>query len=147
MVDENLWLIELSEKNRSRLLRAPFEVLAPPERVYRCVWELEAEVNNGGLHQYFFNSSGDHADFVLEALTLIGATQMREIVRQAIERVGSVALERDMITRRGLLLELPEEQQASLEELDQAFLAYPENLTSLLYRYVQVHRASIAGAG
>ena len=146
MVDHNLWLIELAERRNSRLALGPFEQLSQPERVFRCVWDLEAQVNNGGFEQYFFNSSGDHSHFALEALTCVGALQMRGIVQQAFDLVGAVALERDMSTRQGLLLDMTEDQQEGLEQMDQAYLAYPDDLTKLLFEYVQAHRTSFAGS-
>jgi hypothetical protein len=35
--------------------------------------DLEAEVNNGGFHQYFYNSAGDNTAEAIRALEEIGA--------------------------------------------------------------------------
>jgi len=52
----------------------------------RCFFDLvgESEVNNGGFSQYFLNSSGETAGFVVEALETIGAPNTADICRRAI---------------------------------------------------------------
>jgi hypothetical protein len=45
----NRRLIKLSESSTSRFWRLDYGDLSPPERVFLLVWELESEVNNGGL--------------------------------------------------------------------------------------------------
>ena len=38
------------------LAKFSWSELSEPERAFVAVWELEAEVNNGGFSQYFFNA-------------------------------------------------------------------------------------------
>jgi hypothetical protein len=52
----------------------------------RYLWDVswfEAEVMNGGVDQYFFNSAGDHAKDCLEALNGIGAEQSHTLLKRA----------------------------------------------------------------
>lgn len=146
MVDENRWLIQLAEHDKARFFKVAFEELTLPEQVFLCVWELEAEVNNGGFDQYFSNSSGDYARHVESALVAIGAKRMQKIVRQAIETVGEEVLAEDQEHRQERLLALDEERLERLEKIDQLYYAYPENVTKLLFAYVQKNKAQIAGA-
>jgi hypothetical protein len=44
---------------------------------------FEAEVMNGGIDQYFYNSAGDHTAACLEALQAIGAKQSAELLQRA----------------------------------------------------------------
>ncbi|WP_448137994.1 DMP19 family protein [Sphingobacterium siyangense] len=44
---------------------------------------LEAEVNNGGYNQFYFNSSGQFATALPEALKLVGATKFADLVERA----------------------------------------------------------------
>ena len=46
-------------------------------------WRLEAEVNNGGFNQYYYNSSGQYADKTEEALKLLGANKFADLVKRA----------------------------------------------------------------
>jgi hypothetical protein len=47
------------------------------------IWELEAEVNNGGFNQYYTNSSGQFANLTPNALKLVGANKFSELVNRA----------------------------------------------------------------
>lgn len=44
---------------------------------------LEAEVNNGGYNQFYFNSSGQFAAALPEALKLVGATKFADLTARA----------------------------------------------------------------
>lgn len=47
------------------------------------IWSLEAEVNNGGFNQFYFNSSGQYADLVPDALKLVGANKFADLTIRA----------------------------------------------------------------
>ncbi|WP_162914316.1 DMP19 family protein [Taklimakanibacter lacteus] len=134
----NRRLLKLAENPHSRLWRLDYDHLSPPERVFRAVWELEAEVNNGGFHQYFFNSAGNLAHHVVEALRAIGATAMAGIAQRAIKAAGYDASESHQVRRERVAALAPEPLEM-LDALDQEFYAYPDNLTALLYEYVTEH--------
>ena len=44
------------------------------------IWCLEAEINNGGFNQYYFNSSGQFAELTPDALRLVGANKLSDLV-------------------------------------------------------------------
>lgn len=133
----NQRLVEFAENQNSRLWHVDYTALSPPERVFRAIWELEAEVNNGGFHQYFLNSSGSLAPDAVDALRTIGADAMAGIVEHAIKIAGYEALAFD--DTRKAKLDVGPEVLEKLDELDQAFYANPDNLTVLLYKYVSDH--------
>lgn len=54
-------LIRISEAVWAQEAAEGIDGLSPAERVFLCVWNLEAEVNNGGFGQFFANSAGDNA--------------------------------------------------------------------------------------
>ena len=56
------------EKEYESLLK-----LSKSEQAIYIIWNLEAEINNGGFNQYYFNSSGQFADLTPDALKLIKA--------------------------------------------------------------------------
>ncbi|MBN1360105.1 MAG: DMP19 family protein [Sedimentisphaerales bacterium] len=143
-MDKNEQLIQLSE--RGRFWHLDFDDLSPAEQVFRAIWELEGEVNNGGFEQYFFNSAGDTAFAVVDALKAIGAYDMARIAEDA-NRVFPCSLPpRGREERQALLDSLDREQKAFLESLDHEFYGYPGNLTELLYDYVKRNLADIPGA-
>jgi hypothetical protein len=49
------------------------------------IWCLEAEVNNGGYNQFYFNSSGQYADLAPDALKLVGAPKFADLTTRANE--------------------------------------------------------------
>ena len=53
-------------------------------RAIYTTWLVDAEVNAGGFHQYFFNSSGQYAGDALAGYELLGAEEYAAIMRSAI---------------------------------------------------------------
>lgn len=108
--------------------------LSRPERVVYVCQALEAEVNNGGFSQFFFNSSGELANEVVDAFAAIGAVKTAEICKKAVSIYdGEVPADRD---ERDELIEDNEEAEEILEECDSAFFAYEEDLCGLIRAYV-----------
>ena len=146
MIDKNLELISLSEKSTTRFWRVSFDELSFAERVFVCVWELEAEVNNGGFELYFLNYSGDNSHFVVQSLLSIGANKAAALVDKAIDTVGAELMAEPHDDRFAALRTLSSEVRQRLSELDYEFYTYPDDLTELLYEFVQQHRNEIQGA-
>jgi hypothetical protein len=63
-----------------------FDRLNRVDQVLVTMWGLEAEVNNGGFDQYYFNGAGNQAFFAPEALRAIGAHPMASIVVPSLGR-------------------------------------------------------------
>ncbi len=112
--------------------------------MFILVREIEAEVNNGGFNQFFFNSAGDRARATAGALRTIGAERMASIVASANSSFpdGPPA---DRSVRQNLLEAIDPDTEL-FEELDQEFCGYPDDLSGLLYRFVIKHRSDIRGA-
>jgi len=49
------------------------------------IWALEAEVNNGGYNQFYFNSSGQFYKHLPDALKLVGANKFADLTIRANE--------------------------------------------------------------
>lgn len=143
-MDKNRQLIQLSEAGR--FWRLDFDDLSPAEQVFRAIWDLESDVNNGGFDQYFFNSSGDTAFAVVDALKAIGAQETARIVAEANGMFPGSSPPRDRDKRQVLLDALGPEQKAALERLDAEFFRYPDSLTELLHEYVKGNSAQVSGA-
>ena len=145
MADKNKELIALSENPATRFWKVNFQELSKPEQVFVCVWELEAQVNNGGFEQYFHNSSGDNAQSVVAALQSIGANLTAGIVERAIGVFGSNGPSPDESQRQAVVENLSEEQKEVWNKLDAEFFRYPNNLTELLHDFVMKNRNQIQG--
>ncbi|WP_411028905.1 DMP19 family protein [Spongiimicrobium sp. 3-5] len=81
------------------------EKLNSSQRVLVIVENLEREINNGGFHQFYWNSSGDYANETVDVLIKIGAKKTAEIVKSANSEFpnGQVPKERD---KRGEILDM-----------------------------------------
>jgi hypothetical protein len=122
-----------------------FFLLSPAEQVVVLIWGLEADVNNGGFNQYFFNSYSDHSGAVPHALRAIGAAQTAQIVDRALALFPGGSPPPDQTRRQALLEELDPDTD-HFETIDREFFAYPDNLTSLLVQFVRANSGSVRGA-
>jgi hypothetical protein len=136
---KNRILVALSQSDKTECGKDNFDEQSVPQKVFSSIWALEAEVNNGGFSQYFFNSSCETAGFVVEALKTVGALQMAEICRQAIATAFPDGLPSDLELIRSAAADFPDETEARLRALDEHFFQYPNDLTELLYKYVSDH--------
>ncbi len=136
MTNDKNSLIKISEAVFARYSKVGFSHLSKPEQVFVCVWSLEAEVNNGGFDQFYFNSSGDHAVETVDALESIGASHTAEIVRRANAVFGASGPSSVRAIRQEQLDALPESVRGSFDTLDQEFYAYKDDLEALLRAYV-----------
>ena len=138
-VNKNEILISLSESVATKVGKEEFEQQSLPQRVFTAIWEVEAEVNNGGFSQYFLNDSAESTSFVVNALTTIGAPKTADICSRAIVIAFPGGLPQAVEAVRSSAAEFSEDVLAKLEPLDQEFLSYPHNLTDLLFAYVTAH--------
>ena len=111
-------------------------VLSDAERIFYITQTLETEVNNGGFSQFFYNSSGDFSNELVGAFTAIGANTTASICQKAIDAFGrDIPVDRD--ERQEMLDELEsDELDEILEECDDAFFAYEDDLNELNYNFV-----------
>jgi hypothetical protein len=116
-MDKNSFLIDLSESTRTDFGRVAFDKQSPVQRVFSAIWALESEVNSGGFSSYFSGSEANTASFAPTALREIGAVKCAAIVERALQ-IGA---------------------PGDTSELDEQFMAYPDNLTELLFAYVASH--------
>ncbi len=59
------------------------EKLSSGKQAVFAIWMLQAEVNNGGFNQFYYNSSGQFAIMAKEGLDLIGANKYADLVDNA----------------------------------------------------------------
>jgi hypothetical protein len=140
----NRRLIRLAEGPNVRFWRVDHNQLSFPETVFGLIWELESEVNNGGFRQYFLNSTGAFVPRVTDPLNAVGATQTAALVQDALALLGDNVSWSDDAARRAMINSLSAQAREKLNKLDQVFyLSPPDDLTTLLYLYVDEHRAEI----
>lgn len=114
-----------------------FDQLSEIDRILVTIWWIEAEVNNGGFDQYYFNSAGNEAYFAPVALAMIGAHRMSEIAVEANARFGSDGPSRSREERQAQLDRLTADGEEPWEGLDEAFQAYPDDVGMLTRQFLQ----------
>lgn len=115
-------------------------VLNPSQKLFEMVYLLEADVNNGGFNQYFFNSSGRDAPEVVSALRTIRANRCAAIVEKALKTVEAGDLNwKDDPARKEFIASLSDEKNDQLEDINIEFWAYPDDLSDLLAAFVRTH--------
>ena len=124
------------DRAREREDQRGFAGLPERDRVLIAVWCLEAEVNNGGFHQFYFNSAGDYAQVLSGMLYAIGAHRMARIMERANRLFGEQGppLNRD---KRQEALDILTPSGNAFEQLDEEFIAYPDNLAELLEKWLR----------
>ena len=141
MDQEEIDLFRVSDEVFARYSTLPNEQVQEPERfIFLCVWELEAQVNNGGFDQYYFNDTGCRAMDAVKALTALGTDRMANLVREANGLFGPTGPSLDRKTRQEQLMALPQSSNDRLNELDAEFYKYPDKLDRLLKDFVCRHR-------
>lgn len=138
-MDKNKFLIRLSESERTDFGRVEFNEQSEPQKVFSAIWALEGEVNGGGFGHYFTSSEFDTANFAPQALRAIGAFDCAGIAERALATVSSSPLPDSQDKCQELIDSLSSSASSQLETLDEEFLAYPDDLTELLYAYVASH--------
>ena len=102
-----------------------------PEETANLVREFEDEINNGGFHQFFNNSSGDNSAETAIALETIGAPATADIAKRAIARFPDGAVPRNRSEHLELVWRIfPTTHE--FDDLNTEFWAYPDDLSALL---------------
>ena len=116
--------------------------LSTSQQTFYAVWLLEAEVNNGGFNQYYYNSGGRFAKFTPEALEQMGAKHFANLMA----RTNQVYIsENNKITEHldGTLEGFSKSYHNNpLNELDEEFyrLYSTEDLQTLQVEFIRNHK-------
>jgi hypothetical protein len=103
--------------------------------VRRLIDALEGEVNNGGFDQFFFNSAGNEAAEIIQALEAVGASKTAAIVRRACAKFPGGMPPAERFVRQDVLLDVVSPDAEAFEQEDDDFLAYEEDLLALVAAY------------
>jgi len=119
-----------------------FDCLSPNEKTYYAVSILDGEVYNGGIHQFFFNHSGEHYQEALNGLAELGAFHSREVLIAAkLLLFPDCEMPRNTQLRREILNSCPNESSTDrlLNELDNKYYENHDKLGERLRKYALEH--------
>jgi HEAT repeat protein len=125
-----IWEIE---KNRG------YESLSREQKLYRAVMRCDGEINNGGLAQYFVNSSGDDWRDAVSGFKEMGFEERRKILDEAIAMFGEAGPSTDRTARQKQLKKIYQRNDAAFEELDDRYYKSSEAVKVLMTRFVLAH--------
>lgn len=104
---------------------------------------LNIQIQNGGLHQYFFNGYGQFAFVTIRNLEVIGANKMSLILKEATRLVNYEGLEHDEFRERVFnrdidkLKNFEDNLAIELDSLDDQFYECSDDLEKLLVKYLR----------
>jgi hypothetical protein len=124
-----------ADNDRSALLQLPRGL-----QVFYLSFILEVEVMNGGVNQFFWNSSSQMADLVPAALRELGSPAAAKIFEEA-QLVANIEATRRTSFKEEETLKafMDSYKETALSSFDDPLCALAENFPSLRAIYVRVH--------
>ena len=124
----------IDKKDRTDLSRVELIVLA--------VESLEREVNNGGYHQFFINTSREFAGLIVEALREIGCSNCAAITEDALAvlKVENVS---DIRAVEQAAHELTAEEVEKLDACDERYYRNKEAIADSLFSFIEQNSEQI----
>jgi HEAT repeat protein len=116
-----------------------FDGLSHPQRVVYCASLFDDEVCNGGIMQFFGNSSGDHAADTLDALRELGHPEAEAALALAMKHVGPLAREPDREMRLAAFEGRYEQLKAVFDPLESAYYQTGGRLRQKMLLYAVDH--------
>jgi hypothetical protein len=113
--------------------------LSMPEKNICYIEDLEREVNNGGLDQFFLNSSGDNTQETITALRQIGSMRFLGILESAAQQFPEARVPKDRDERMAVMEQIEDKTGPIWDSLDTEFYKYEEDIYGLLISYIQGH--------
>ncbi len=136
---------------------AALKRLSRGQQLILNLYIFTTEMSNGGLEQYFWNSSGDAAEELLLDLEELGAVALHATVSRARDQMFAEPVPTDIDRRRSMMEEFfgthpfnnddDKERLAQLRESDaarlatKAFYSLERDLVDRVREYVAKHRA------
>jgi hypothetical protein len=122
-----------------------FDSFTKEEKLYVSVVVFDAEVYNGGMEQFFSNSSGELYAEVVEGLKILKATYSLSLLKQAAKILfGEVEPPKGREQRWAAMKQYPEEDNApkpdwaiELGKIDTKYYEDLDNLSELLATYAE----------
>lgn len=130
------WIFGKFNRNWSNQYEAIISLPKPCRDVYACCSVVD-EINNGGLNQLFFNSTGQFAQMAQEGFLALGSDNLSNIMKEAIEiyEKNKALLEK---YKDGTLKSFSGSYCESLfDELDKRFFEVESGFDNLMQAYIR----------
>lgn len=119
------------------------KILSAGKQAIFSIWMLQAEVNNGGFNQFYYNSSGQFAELALEGLNLIETEKYADLLERANKTYSEI---KDGLEEKndGTIESFSESYENNpLNKLDDEFyeLDELESLDSIQIKYIRDNKS------
>lgn len=120
--------------------RTVLRAATPGQRAVYALDYTTLEVNNGGWHQFFWNSSGALTDEAIQGAALIGAREHAAILREAAAVYPRGEVPEDRAKRQQILESLSDaETEEVFGPLEDRWYARDRELQRLMVAYIEAH--------
>ena len=115
--------------------------LSPAQQALYSTWLVEAEVNNGGFNQFYFNSSGEFANMAVGGFNQFGLTKYAELVQKANQLFTSIKPDLEKYNDGSMEGFMESYDENPLNELDKEFynLQTEESVGKARIGYIRFH--------
>lgn len=127
---------------QQKVVRVGQANLTEEERVILAIEAIEREVNNGGYHQFFINSSKKYAAIVVDALNRIGCAETAILTQKAIDLLGIVGPITVEAVDREIYVD-DEERNERLNECDLRYYQTAGDLAEPLLEFIKNNKGKI----
>jgi Domain of unknown function (DUF4375) len=124
-----------------KVQREGAQSLTDEEGIVIAVEALERDVNNGGYHQFFINSSREFASTVVSALQRIGCKKTAAITQRAVKALGTSDLTSQAID--AVMAGSDEQLLAKLSRCDDSYYDRAEPIAERLFSFIKANRTLI----
>lgn len=118
-----------------------YHLIAQPRQVLYAVFWFEAEINNGGLSQYYLNSAGDQAAEAPQYLRDLGLHEAADILDKANAFFPNATPPSDRAARLDILEEVEEQAADTWNELDNRFYQSGIDCQAAMLTHIRARRA------
>ncbi|WP_104092510.1 DUF4375 domain-containing protein [Arthrobacter sp. GMC3] len=111
------------------------ERLNERDRDLIALWRAEADINNGGFLQFIGNWGLPNYHTAIAALEKTGAPSAAALLRSMMVLIRNYLNDPEISTPADLLNKLSDSDSDRIDELDEAFWTYPDDLTRLVVQH------------
>jgi len=133
-VIEPMWHADVDEDVR-------MELATPGQRALYSITVCFREVSNGGFDQFFYNTSGMHADEIRKALRVLGANEHAQAFENSLKAFPRSRVPVDMDERRALLESIPKNRRLAVFEPEEELFFNEEGIWPYFRQYVEKHES------
>ncbi len=114
-------------------------------RIIVSVYRFDLELNNGGVHQFLSNSSGDLSKDIIRYLSEIGADKSYEIMNQISSYFPNNDIPQDRVSRNEAIEKIEDSYTYSIFDKENRVMVKEDRL-SLLYTFLNNHKLELVRA-